>query len=144
MLNLLGDEVEGMSTRKPPRPPLRRMLGFHGHAGAFTAFPQREFAPRGLIIWGAVAGDIVRACIVANNEQVSVSYPGVPARFFGLAENFEAVERMLAEGKEPPGWGTWDVCRVGCQIRIEVSNERGPRVDERIEVAMWGEVPDLC
>lgn len=114
---------------------------FEWSAGfCFQAMPQILFRPSGLIIWGAPPMASVEQIKVGNCEQLIVSYGRLPARFFSSGDNFAAIMKLLAEGKEYPSWGTWDTCEVGNILRIVIRDKDdkvlGP--EDGIELLVWG------
>jgi hypothetical protein len=104
------------------------------------AAPQRTFKPRGLMLWGVPDGACVNV-FVGRDLELVVEYGPIPAKWFAAFESFAQVAAAVDAGKEPPGWGKWDVVHPGLFIRLEFSTRDGQRLDAReIQALMWGHV----
>ena len=114
-------------------------FGYEGN-GRWSAAPMRPFRPRGLLIWGAQHGDLVRQIVIGPDNQVMVSFDALPARWFAQADSYEQIAKHFAEGKEPPAWGTWDTIQVGMRAFIQFENRESSRDPgpASIELVMWG------
>ncbi len=125
---------------------LRRALcGFEFAKGCgFTSFPQREFKPLGLAIWGAPPLATMQQALIGSTNQVLVSYSGVPARFFAMGDSYEQIAKLMDEGKEPPGWCDWDVIELGQRAAVMVRSREGDMLgpDDGVEICFWGTAID--
>lgn len=107
--------------------------------GLFVADVQKPFKPKGLMIWGVGAGDVVRIATIGRDHQLSVSFGDLPARWFSTWQSFADIAKAVDEGKEPPGWGEWSFVQPGLQIRILLSHPDPGRVfGPSVELLMWG------
>lgn len=99
----------------------------------FIGEPMRVFKPRGLMLWD-VGRELINMILVGRDLALVVDFRDIPARWFTTAQNFEAIARAVAEGKDPPAWGSWDSVYPGQHVRIEFN---GPVPDA--QALMWGE-----
>jgi len=106
----------------------------------FHAAPQRVFKPRGLAIWGAPPGAVVRQALIGINMQLVAAYGSIPCRFFSYGQSYEQIYTLLDKGVEPPAWGRWNVASPGQLIQLDIADEKGRAIgpDEGVEVCMWG------
>lgn len=109
-----------------------------------VALPQRTFLPRGLMLWGVPDGACVNI-FVGRDLELVVEYGPIPAKWFAALDSFAQVAAAVDAGKEPPGWGKWDIVRPGLIIRLEFSKHNalsrldGGRLNAgEIQALMWG------
>ena len=125
--------TEPRTITAPPPLDFEGLLTFERKApNVLEAYSQRPFKPRGLLLWDVGAAQIQMCTIGANHELVS-SFAPIPARFFTTAASFEQVALAVAEGKEPPAWGSWSQVHVGQIVRL-VFDSAPPGV----QAVMWG------
>ena len=114
-------------------------LGFHFQDVVFIGEVLLEFIPKGLIIWGAPDGAVLRQCVVGIQKRVIVSCDGIPTKFFSHWKSYAEIARDHAEGIEPVGWASWNSIKPGMTIRIGITLDGrplGPK--DGIDICMWG------
>lgn len=118
----------------------RGVLGFGFAEGQFIATPDRAFKPRGLIIWGAPPGALVKMALLDQREQVLRSADGIPARFFASGESFDEIAKQIEAGKEPPAWVDFDLIEPWSMLRVVVALPQGLGLGEAdgLQLALWG------
>lgn len=97
------------------------------------ACPSRPFKPKGLLLWDVPGSETVRA-FIGTDQQNSVSFEPVPARWFTHWRSFAEIARATSEGHEPPGWGEWSLVRPGLMIRLVFSAP----IARSVQAVMWG------
>lgn len=77
---------------------------------------------------------------VGNMHQLLVSYGAFPAKFFSMGKSWEDIQNLLAEGVQPPAWGTWDTCEVGNLLQVRVTSKNGISLgpEDGVHIGMWG------
>ncbi len=102
------------------------------------AHVQRPFRPVGLMLWDLPHGALVWP-IVGSGLELVVAFGAVPARWFASCESFEAVAKMLDQGKQPPSWGRWNVVTPGQFIELRFTLSDGKPVNVfQSQALMWG------
>jgi len=136
-----GTGEVNLRRRPDPRGIYRCLCGFGFAAGVWTSYPQRIFKPRGLVIWGAPPGAVLRQATIGQKLEVTVSCEGVPVKFFAFGDSYAQIGKLLDEGKEPPAWCSWSSVIPGSLIRIDIASADGRALTPKdgIELCMWGE-----
>ncbi len=96
------------------------------------AQPQHLFKPMGLMLWDVPDSARIMATIGTEFQNV-VTYNFVPCRWFSHWKSFSEIMRALADGLEPPGWGSWSTVNVGQIIRLSFS-----KPVPNVQAVMWG------
>lgn len=143
----LDEELDGLGVMlgafAAPRPRVHNvrtftrqaLLPFECYNGARTlmAQPQKQFKPRGLMLFGKLDGLNLEASIIGCNEQLLVAFGKVPALWFAQAQSYEQIAKAFADGIEPFSWGSWDALYPGVRVRLEFD-----RPCDGVQAVMWG------
>ncbi len=109
----------------------------HDHDGVrertrLEAWTQKPFQPRGLMLWDVDHAQLEMLTIGAHHELLC-SFGPLPARWFTAAASFEQVAKAVAEGKEPPSWGSWSAVFPGQLVRLVFDRKL-----DAPQAVMWG------
>jgi len=77
-----------------------RTISRDGRVDQHTAFVQRSFLPKGLILWGSTDSTFVHRIGVGNMVEVEIGGDqAIPGRYFEQGRSFEELERLAEVGE---------------------------------------------
>ena len=113
-------------------------------AGAqWQAEPQMAFKPKGLMIWDAPERSAVELILIGCIPQIVCTVGPIPAKWFSSFDSYEQVWEAHERGKEPPGWGDFQIISVGMTCQVRMIPPKDLKVSEsdwsKVQLLMWGE-----
>lgn len=119
----------------PFRPPEDTGYDGLGYRRVYTAEPQVIFKPKGLMLWGELDDAEVTHVKIGRDYQLVATWGPIPARWFSMAKSYEEVMKAFEEGKDPPGWGEFNVIQLGMHVEVLIDSKKklGPT-----QILMWG------
>jgi hypothetical protein len=139
-----------------PQPRLLRGLlpfGPSPHHGSFhnapdrvwwQAEPQMTFRPAGLMMWGVPPGAFIEMLLIGPVPQLIAAVGPIPAEWFTTWDSYDAVFKAHQEGKDPPGWGDFQIMSPGMYFRVEMmipdqlKGQLNPDWASDVRLLCWG------